>query len=90
LRIESAWDRDRARRRVKALRYGPRHRLLRAEIEPVVRSGLARCARCGEPIAPDAEWHLGHDDYDPGVYSGPEHGRCNDGAPRRNVVSRRW
>jgi hypothetical protein len=41
------------------------------------------CARCGRPIAPGSAWDLGHDDHDCSVYTGPEHARCNRGAPSR-------
>ena len=52
-------------------RYGRRHLALRKELAPVVAAGLAKCARCGEPI--EGEWDLGHDDRYPWLYAGPEH-----------------
>jgi hypothetical protein len=57
---------------------------------PMVLAGLADCARCGEPIAPDEAWDLGHDDHNPAIYSGPEHSLCNQTAPHRNRTSRAW
>lgn len=57
--------------------YGYRHRQLRKQIEPIVRSGRAICWRCGEPIAADADFDLGHDDLDRTRYRGPEHVACN-------------
>lgn len=44
---------------------------------PIVATGTARCARCGEFIGPGERWDLGHDDHDRSRYSGPEHQRCN-------------
>jgi len=43
----------------------------------VVANGDAVCWRCGEPIAPSDEWHLGHDDHDRAVIRGAEHAHCN-------------
>lgn len=63
--------------------YGRAHQALRAKWEPKVETGVVDCARCGEPIAPDAEWHLGHTDDRTG-YQGPEHARCNTQAGGRN------
>ena len=71
-------------------RYGAAHRRARAELAPFVASGLAKCARCGEPIEPGTSWDLGHDDRFPELYSGPEHAVCNRSAPHRNVTSRVW
>jgi hypothetical protein len=59
-------------------------------LTPFVLSGLAHCVRCGEPIAPDEPWDLGHDDIHPSLHTGPEHRACNRGAPHRNVTSRKW
>lgn len=58
-------------------RYGRAHREVRARMAPIVATGTARCARCGEFIGPGEQWDLGHDDADPTRYSGPEHRRCN-------------
>jgi hypothetical protein len=62
--------------------YGHHHRQLRKQYAHTVEAGRARCWRCGEPIAPGAKWHLGHDDAGERVM-GPEHGRCNVGAMSR-------
>jgi hypothetical protein len=78
-----------ARVRIKQRRYGSQHQRARRSWEPLVLSGLARCARCDGPIAPSEPWDLGHDDLS-GGYSGPEHRACNRGAPMRNSVSRVW
>jgi excisionase family DNA binding protein len=59
--------------------YGPRHRELRGRVQRLVRSGRAKCARCGKPIAPDGPWDLDHAD-DRNGYLGPAHRRCNRGA----------
>lgn len=67
--------------------YGYRHRQLRKHWETVVRSGEAICWRCGEPIAPNADFDLGHDDHDRTRYRGPEHVGCNRAtAGRREPV----
>lgn len=63
--------------------YGHRHRRLRLQWTPEVEAGGVRCARCGWPIAPTEPWDLGHDDHDRTRYQGPEHVRCNRGAPKR-------
>ena len=68
-----------ARGRLSATRrgYGMPHKKLRLELDALVRSGLAVCWRCGEPIGPREDWDLGHDDLDRSRYRGPEHVRCN-------------
>jgi hypothetical protein len=60
-------------------RYGRAHRLVRKKYAPMVKAGNAVCARCGQPIAPNALWDLDHDDSDPTQrrYLGPSHRRCN-------------
>ena len=82
----SAAGRKRLRQK---LRYGTRHKLTRKLLEPVVLAGMAYCVRCQELIEPGSDWDLGHDDYS-GRHSGPEHRRCNRGAPNRNQTSREW
>lgn len=65
-------------------RYGKAHERLRAQWVPIVNAGGVRCWRCGESIAPYSNWHLGHSDWEPGVYRGPEHASCNtSGAARK-------
>lgn len=81
----------RERRRRREREYSSsRHRTLRARFRLVVAAGLAYCARCGDPISPDEPWDLGHDDFDRSRYSGPEHARCNRGAPNKLHPSRAW
>jgi hypothetical protein len=74
--------------------YGRRHRDLRKAFERQVKTGLVKCARCGEPIAPGSDWDLGHDDNDRRRYSGPEHRYCNRSTAGkrldRMLFSRRW
>jgi len=67
-----------------------KHKAIRAVFVPLVESGLVDCARCGEAILPGTPWDLGHDDYQPTAYNGPEHAKCNRGAPHRNKTSRQW
>lgn len=59
--------------RVRLLPSGARRRL-----EPLVASGLAVCARCGEPIEAGAAWDLDHSD-DRSGYLAPSHLKCNRG-----------
>lgn len=63
--------------------YGNNHQKLRATVKLEVDAGNATCWRCTQPISPTEPWHLGHDDNDRTKYNGPEHVRCNVGAPRR-------
>ena len=75
--------------------YGRPHRRVRARYAPLVVSGRAVCARCGDPIAADEPWDLGHVDGDPSRYAGPEHRRCNRATAGRQaqpgmVWSRHW
>ena len=65
--------------------YDGLHRRLRKRWVPIVAQGRTTCTRFGHPlfpdcpglIAPGAEWHLGHDDFDRSRWTGPEHGTCN-------------
>jgi len=57
--------------------YGRDHKKLREQWEPLVATGSVRCWRCHEFISPGVKWHLGHDDFNRGVYRGPEHAKCN-------------
>ena len=83
-------ERADVRRRMRAKEYRGRHERIRRSLIPHVLSGEAKCARCGESIEPGEDWHLGHSDRDRRFYSGPEHARCNRGAPMRNKTSRAW
>jgi hypothetical protein len=78
------------RRKLRSRKYDARHRRIRADLAQWVAAGLVKCARCGEPIAAGTPWDLGHDDRNPGLYSGPEHAHCNRGAANRNQTSRVW
>jgi hypothetical protein len=57
--------------------YGGEHQALRKRIAKLVAAGGAVCWRCGRPILPWMAWDLGHDDYDRGIYRGPECRHCN-------------
>lgn len=63
--------------------YGTEHQAERERWRPIVETGQASCARCGERIAPDAPWDLGHTDDRTG-YHGPECRSCNRSAGGRN------
>jgi hypothetical protein len=63
-------------------RYSSFHKNVRRRWKRRVERGGVDCARCGEPIEPTDLWDLGHvDGGRPGQYAGPEHRRCNRGAP---------
>ena len=56
---------------------GHRHQMLRRRWARLVLTGGVDCARCGEPIAPNEPWDLGHVDGDRSRYRRPEHRACN-------------
>ena len=68
---------DRARGSAAERGYGPDHRALRSTWAPLVATVNVKCWRCGDYIAADAPFDLGHDDADRGKYRGPEHVSCN-------------
>lgn len=90
--------------KARALYATPLHRRRRRLLEPVVATGTVRCARgahclraewvdgelVGGLILPGEPWQLGHPDEESA--GGPEHRRCNVGAPqrRRGRAGRRW
>jgi hypothetical protein len=61
--------------------YGPAHRRERKRYGRLVEADEAHCAQCGDWIAPEAKWFLGHD-HKNGGYAGPEHADC--GVRERN------
>lgn len=70
--------------------YGSGHKRMRAQWAPKVATGTVTCWRCGELIAPDDPWDLGHDDDDRSIYRGPEHaGPCNRSAAAKRSNRRR-
>jgi hypothetical protein len=92
----SAACRYRARPSDHSSRYNdPAHRNGRKAWESAVAGGRIRCARgaaccyaepvdgrkVGGIVKPDEPWHLGHADGE--SVGGPEHVRCNAGAPSR-------
>jgi hypothetical protein len=65
-------------------RYGRVYKTVRPRVELVVLRGYATCVRCGELIAPGAEWQLDHRDDGRG-WLGPAHARCNLSAAGRKA-----
>jgi hypothetical protein len=59
----------------ESVRYNRAHKALRARLAREVAAGRAVCWRCGKPILPRSEWHVGHDDF--GQHVGSEHAFCN-------------
>jgi hypothetical protein len=62
--------------------YNATHKAERARWVPKIKAGGVMCARqgptcIGQPIAPDQDWDLGHDDEDRSKYNGPECVPCN-------------
>lgn len=70
-------ERDKARGTKAQRGYGPTFVRTRKEWQPRVATGLVVCWRCGELIAPDEPFDLGHDDDDREIIRGPEHQLCN-------------
>lgn len=73
---------------------GSLHQSLRRSWATIVRRGLAKCSRCGDPIAADGLWDLDHTE-DRSGWLGAAHRSCNRRAgalkansPRR--ASRAW
>jgi len=69
--------------------YGHKHQQLRKQWAMLVKAGDVRCWRCGLPIYPTQQWHLGHDDWNRGIYRGPEHKHCNMVGAARNSTRKR-
>lgn len=80
---EHARARSRARGTPHERGYGTGHQRLRRALDTMVRAGRGVCWRCGLPIAPDEQWHLGHDDYDRAITRGIECVQCNLSAAGR-------
>ena len=62
--------------------YGSSHQKLRKALAAQIAAGAVfQCARCGRPIRAGDVWELGHADapdaHALGLWSGPEHRRCN-------------
>lgn len=70
-------QRERARGTRQERGYGYDHQQERARVAPLVATGNVKCWRCGEFIAADEPFDLGHDDQDRAKYRGPEHVACN-------------
>lgn len=68
--------------------YDKSFRELRKRLDPTVKAGAAKCWRCGKPIPPNTEWHLGHDDNDRSIIRGPEHPLCNLSAAGKSAHRR--
>lgn len=78
--------RDLYRGSTAARGYGPAHQELRKRWAPAVALGEVICARCGIYILPGTPWDLGHSE-DRTTYNGPEHAKCNRGAPHQGEQS---
>jgi hypothetical protein len=76
-------------KRTVARGYGTTHRAIRKRWAALVAAGQATCCRCLLPIAPDASWHLDHDDWDRTRYLGPSHAACNTGAASKKGAALR-
>lgn len=62
----------------KAKYNSAEHKAARKHYAAWIAAGHGRCWRCGGPIAPGSDWHVGHDDLRPHVIRGAEHARsCN-------------
>jgi len=69
--------------------YDANHDRLRLQWAPKVAAGTVTCWRCGELIAPDQAWDLGHKTAT--QYGGPEHARqCNRSAAGRASHGLEW
>ena len=68
--------------------YGTVHKKARARWENIIAGGRVKCARCGKLIDPEEPWDLGHDDFHPSRYAGPEHRRCNRATARQQPAPR--
>lgn len=75
--------RDKARGTRQSRGYDAGHDRARRTLAPLVAMGHATCWRCGLPITPGTEWHVGHDDHDRSITRGPEHAYCNLSAAGR-------
>lgn len=94
LRKPSGWHRKRkdtsAERARRAEYRSPAYQAVRRAVKAEVQAGRGRCWRCGRPIPPGADFHLGHDDHDRRVLRGAECPGCNlsaaasKGARKRN------
>jgi hypothetical protein len=81
------------RRKIRSREYGgSTHRILRANLAPLVVAGAAICAECGHPISPTEKWDLAHVRGDRSRYAGPAHARCNRNTAGSVIErrSRRW
>ena len=67
--------------------YDAAHRAARQEWGVRIAQGGVRCIRlaCGQPILPGDLWDLGHPSWHNGYRYGPEHRKCNRGAPTRRA-----
>jgi len=68
---------DRARGTKTQRGYGKQFQSERKVWVRMVAEGVVSCWRCLKPIAPGADFHLGHDDHDRTITRGPECPKCN-------------
>lgn len=69
-------ERARARGTRQQRGYDAAHDRMRLEVAKLVAKGQAVCPKCGRPVLPGSEWHLGHTD-DRTSWTGAEHAFCN-------------
>lgn len=67
----------------KAKYNSAEHRNARKHYAAWIATGNGRCWRCGRPITPGSDWHVGHDDLATNVIRGAEHAACNKTAAAR-------
>lgn len=84
--MTSGWHRkphNEAARQRKRQYNSAEYKDAKAQAQLQVDAGLAHCWRCGKWLAPQREWHLGHDDHNRLIIRGPECPPCNVKAASR-------
>ena len=71
-------------------KYGAKHKALRAGWARKVAGGGGSLLAVWAADHSDEPFDLGHDDYNPFRWTGPEHRRCNRATSKKRVRSRGW